>query len=54
MLGLRFAGTGCSVTAATLQHFLMHFKVLRGINDVASTASKKSKSRILATAKIYD
>jgi len=42
VLGLRFAGTGCSVTAATLQHFLMHFKVLRGINDVASTASKKS------------
>jgi anaphase-promoting complex subunit 1 len=29
-IGLRYAGTGCSMAAGTLRHFLMHFRALRG------------------------
>ena len=42
VLGLRYAGTGCTVPAATLRHFLVHFKMLRDTNENQTSLNTKT------------
>jgi len=51
---LRYAGTGCSVAAGTLRHFLTHFRAQRGCGGALVPTLMAYQSKHISNSNLLD